>query len=100
MFGILAGNEDQNDHDTLRSDPIFKMLVGKSPSDKDLASQPTISRLETWSSRLSYYSLNIGSLIAPAEITLDIDTYETQHMERNSWRCGTTITSRISTRFG
>lgn len=26
VFGILADYEDQNDHDTLRHDPIFKLL--------------------------------------------------------------------------
>ena len=27
VFGIVAGYEDQNDHDALRSDPVFKLLV-------------------------------------------------------------------------
>jgi len=46
VFGILAGYEDQNDHDTLRSDGIFKLIAGRSPAGRDLASQPTLSRLE------------------------------------------------------
>jgi hypothetical protein len=46
VFGILAGYEDQNDHDTLRTDPVFKLLAGRSPQDDDLASQPTLSRFE------------------------------------------------------
>jgi hypothetical protein len=46
LFGILAGYEDQNDHDTLRTDPVFKLIAGRSPSDADLASQPTLSRFE------------------------------------------------------
>ena len=46
VFGILAGYEDQNDHDTLRSDPIFKLIANRSPNDADLASQPTLSRFE------------------------------------------------------
>ena len=29
LFGILAGYEDQNDHDTLRSDPVFKLVAGR-----------------------------------------------------------------------
>ncbi len=44
IFGILAGYEDQNDHDTLRTDPAFKLLADRSPDDEDLASQPTLSR--------------------------------------------------------
>ena len=46
VFGILAGYEDQNDHDILRTDPIFKLIAGRSPTDADLASQPTLSRFE------------------------------------------------------
>ncbi len=46
LYGILAGYEDQNDHDTLRSDPVFKLLADRWPTDPDLASQPTLSRFE------------------------------------------------------
>ena len=38
IFGILAGYEDQNDHDTLRADPVFKLIADRSPADADLAS--------------------------------------------------------------
>ncbi len=44
---IAAGYPDGNDCDALRSDPAFKMAVGRLPeSGRDLCSQPTISRLE------------------------------------------------------
>jgi hypothetical protein len=46
VFGILADYEDQNDHDTLRTDPVFKLITDRSPNDADLASQPTLSRFE------------------------------------------------------
>src|ERR1043165_5058391 len=46
LYGILAGYEDQNDHDALRRDPVFKLLADRLPSDPDLASQPTLSRFE------------------------------------------------------
>src|SRR3954465_5248917 len=46
VFGILAGYFDQNDHDTLRTDPVFKLIADRSPTDADLASQPTLSRFE------------------------------------------------------
>lgn len=46
IFGIVAGYTDQNDHDTLRSDPVFKLIANRSPDDADLASQPTLSRFE------------------------------------------------------
>jgi hypothetical protein len=44
---IAAGYPDGNDCDALKSDPAFKMAVGRLPeSGEDLCSQPTISRLE------------------------------------------------------
>ena len=46
LNGILADYEDQNDHDTLRSDPAFKLVCDRLPDDIDLASQPTLSRFE------------------------------------------------------
>ena len=46
VYGILADYADQNDHDVLRSDPIFKLLCDRSIADDDLASQPTLSRFE------------------------------------------------------
>jgi hypothetical protein len=46
VYGILAGYEDQNDHDTLRTDPVFKLIADRSPDDAALASQPTLSRFE------------------------------------------------------
>lgn len=46
IYGILAGYEDQNDHDVLRTDPVFKLIAGRSPAAPALASQPTHSRFE------------------------------------------------------
>ena len=46
LLMIAAGYEDGNDADTLRSDPMFKMALDLTPSDRELCSQPTISRLE------------------------------------------------------
>src|SRR3954447_14177286 len=44
---IAAGYPDANDCDTLRSDPGFKMALGRAPeSGRDLCSQPTMCRLE------------------------------------------------------
>src|ERR1700693_1999278 len=44
---IAAGYPDGNDCDALKSDPAFKMAVGRLPeSGADLCSQPIISRLE------------------------------------------------------
>ncbi|MBN2563957.1 MAG: transposase [Phycisphaerae bacterium] len=47
FFGLIAGHEDCNDHDTLRSDPVFKLVAGKTPDRRGLASQPTLSQSES-----------------------------------------------------
>jgi len=46
IFQIACGYEDQDDADTLRSDPLLKLVCGRLPGDPDLASQPTLSRFE------------------------------------------------------
>jgi len=47
VFQIVCGYADQNDADTLRTDPLLKLVCGRLPeSGRDLASQPTFSRLE------------------------------------------------------
>lgn len=63
VFGILAAYEDQNDHDTLRTDPVFKLLAGRSPDDADLASQPTLSRFEN--------AIDIPSLFRLRDVFID-----------------------------
>ena len=52
VFQIAAGYEDANDSNTLRHDPIFKLLRNRLPqSGPSLASQPTLSRFENGVSR-------------------------------------------------
>jgi Transposase DDE domain group 1 len=47
IFQIASGYEDQNDSDFLREDPLLKLVCGALPeSGADLASQPTICRME------------------------------------------------------
>jgi hypothetical protein len=46
MLMIAAGYEDGNDATTLRRDPMFKLALDRLPSDEELCSQSTISRLE------------------------------------------------------
>ncbi len=86
LFGILAGYEDCNDHDTLRDDPVFKLVAGRLPEDDPLASQPTLSRFENLATPQVLQEL-IDFLIAtgierlklkhggtlPASLTLDLD---------------------------
>ncbi len=63
VFGILAGYEDQNDHDTLRTDPAFKLIANRLPSDPHLASQPTLSRFEN--------QIDIASLKKQRDVLID-----------------------------
>lgn len=84
IYGILAGYEDQNDHDTLRSDPVFKLLADRLPDGPDLASQPTLSRFENavsiadlWRLRDVFVDLFIQSFDKPpTRLTLDIDPFD------------------------
>jgi len=84
VFGILAGYEDQNDHDALRSDAIFKLVAGRSPEDDDLASQPTLSRFENGITPRSLFRLQdvlLDQFVAsfeqpPTCLTFDIDTFD------------------------
>lgn len=46
LLMIAAGHEDGIDANSLRVDPVFKMAHDLAPSDRDLCSQSTISRLE------------------------------------------------------
>ena len=58
IFFIASGYEDCNDADTLKSDPVFKLLAGRCPqSDNDLASQPTLSRFENSINRSELYNI-------------------------------------------
>jgi len=58
VFQIAAGYEDCNDCNDLREDMIFKICAGRLPqSDNDLASQPTMSRLENTVTRTDLFRL-------------------------------------------
>ena len=79
---IAAGYADANDCDALRTDPAFKMAVGRAPeSGKDLCSQPTMSRLEnlpgptalkrTMAAMIELFCDSFAEV--PRRIVLDID---------------------------
>jgi hypothetical protein len=46
MLMIATGYEDSNNADSLRAYPMFKLALDRLPSDEELCSQSTISRLE------------------------------------------------------
>jgi hypothetical protein len=85
IFQITAGYADQNDADTLRGDPLLKLVCGRLPeSDPDLASQPTLSRFENAFSARDCYRLAeaLGAVYLrqrerggiPSHILLDVDS--------------------------
>jgi hypothetical protein len=85
---IAAGYEDGNDAASLRGDPMFKMALDLVPSDRDLCSQSTISRLENLPDVRSL--LRMGRAMVdlycasfhqvPKRIVLDIDdTFDAVH---------------------
>ena len=84
IYGILADYEDQNDHETLRSDPVFKLVADRLPDGPDLASQPTLSRFENavsiadlWRLRDVLVDLFIQSFDQkPRHLTFDIDAFD------------------------
>jgi hypothetical protein len=85
LYQITAGYADQNDANTLRADPLLKLVCGRLPeSDPDLASQPTVSRFENSFSARDCYRLAeaLGMVYLqererggiPTHILLDIDS--------------------------
>jgi hypothetical protein len=88
LLMIAAGYEDGNDASNLRGDPMFKMALDLSPSDHELCSQSTISRLENLPDARAL--LRMGRAMVdlycesfrqvPRRITLDIDdTFDAVH---------------------
>jgi hypothetical protein len=84
VYQIACGYEDQNDSDALRKDPLLKLVLGSLPqTGADLASQPTISRMENASDARACLRIAraLGELYvgergkdgAPKRVLLDFD---------------------------
>ena len=85
VYQIACGYEDQDDSDALRTDPLLKLVLGRLPeTGEDLASQPTISRLENAPARRDCLRMAraLGELyvrrraeggVPPSRILLDFD---------------------------
>jgi hypothetical protein len=88
LLQIACGYEDQDDADSLRRDPLLKLVCGRRPHQPsaDLASQPTLSRLENAVDRRACYRLAYALLAIylherervaggpPAHLLLDVDS--------------------------
>lgn len=98
VYQIASGYEDQNDADTLREDPLLKLVCGRQPETApQLANQPTISRLENAVDARACYriALTLGELYirqrgksgAPERVLLDFDsTDDPAHGEQEGTR--------------
>ncbi len=85
VYQLACGYADQNDAQTLRTDPLLKLVCGRRPdTDADLAGQATLSRFENALSPHTCYALAyaLGECYlrerertgVPTRIVLDIDT--------------------------
>jgi hypothetical protein len=90
VYGLALGYEDLNDHEQLRTDPLFSVLAGREELERPLAGKSTLNRLELGDGREDRYKkitfwkqgvdeLRVSVFIesqekAPEEIILDVDT--------------------------
>lgn len=78
IYGIALGNEDLNDHITLRHDPAWQTAVGE---DKELSSSPTLCRFENQQGRQAAWTIHrvifeqfvSAHKTPPKELILDFD---------------------------
>jgi hypothetical protein len=88
IYGLALGYEDLNDHEQLRSDPVFGLLSGKRELTEPLAGKSTLNRLELTGRSGRYHKIGysaeaidrlLGDLYieshatAPDQIVLDLD---------------------------
>jgi hypothetical protein len=82
IYQVVAGYEDCNDATLLRKDPALKAACDRLLSDEDLASQPTLSRLENSATTKDLYRMGEGFVQLyirrnrkrkPKRIILDLD---------------------------
>jgi len=90
VYGIALGYEDLNDHEQLRTDPLFGVLAGREELERPLAGKSTLNRLELGDGsedrykRVTFWKAGVDELLvrvflesqekAPEEIIVDVDT--------------------------
>ena len=90
VYGLALGYEDLNDHEQLRTDPLFGILSGRQELDKPLAGKSTLNRLELGTGerdrykKITFWKEGVDDLLVslfleshrrrPEEIVLDVDT--------------------------
>jgi hypothetical protein len=90
IYGLALGYEDLNDHEQLRTDPVFGILSGKQNLSEPLAGKSTLNRMELGTGinnrykKITFWKEAVDELMvkvftesyetAPGEIVLDMDT--------------------------
>jgi len=90
IYGLALGYEDVNDHEQLRTDPLFHVLAEREQMDRWLAGKSTLNRMELGAGvpdrykKITYWKEAVDELLTqlfieahqqtPAELVLDIDT--------------------------
>jgi hypothetical protein len=88
IYGLALGYEDLNDHEQLRSDPLFGVLSGKRELQEPLAGKSTLNRLELVGRTGRYHKIGYSAeaidrlltdlyleshVAPPAQVVLDLD---------------------------
>ena len=90
VYGLALGYEDLNDHEQLRTDPLFAVLSGRQDVDRPLAGKSTLNRMELGAGtghrykKITFWKQGIDELLVrlfiesqetvPEQIILDVDT--------------------------
>jgi len=90
IYGLALGYEDLNDHDQLRTDPVFGILAGREDLEEPLAGKSTLNRMELGTGtkdrykKITFWKEGLDELLVnlfieshqspPTEIILDVDT--------------------------
>jgi hypothetical protein len=90
VYGLALGYEDVNDHQQLRTDPVFGILAGRAELNEPLAGKSTLNRMELGTGindrykKITFWKEAVDELLVtvfieahpavPAEIVLDVDT--------------------------
>ena len=90
IYGLALGYEDLNDHEQLRSDPVFGVLAGREEGSPVLAGKSTLNRMELGAGtpdrykKITFWKEALDELLVkvfvesqttiPEQIILDVDT--------------------------
>jgi hypothetical protein len=90
IYGLALGYEDINDHEQLRTDPVFSILAERAELEDPLAGKSTLNRMELGAGindrykKITFWKEAVDELLlklfieahpsGPSEIVLDVDT--------------------------